>query len=276
MFDFLKCLRPEARPTATAVAAALGAGLHRHAAMPAGVRAEDALVAPFQIDGDPAPGRPAAGSPAPAAPRDVFVVPGGLGLPAVALVNLRDPQPRIEWWALDGPAPTGASTFARRVEPRWPPGDPAQGWQVSQVVALPRLQGLVALRRDADPRTARLLVLDLARGTLRDLGRAQPDPFVHAPVHIAALRVAADAVAVRWHEGRIRLGRWGDVAAMARVVLFTPLERDGLELLRLSLDDGNILGWGLAGTTLWLDAVDGRLRPVPRRHVWSLELSQAL
>jgi hypothetical protein len=276
MIDFLKRPRHRAALRPTAVGGATGAVLVGHGTVPGDARCEDAMLVPLQIDGDPASGRPASAASAPANPRDAFVVPGGLGLPAIALVNRRDPQARVELWALDSPAPTTASVFARRRELRLPPGLAPIGWQVAQVAALPRLQCLAVLCHDADPRTALVGVIDLASGTLRALGHAEPDPFRHEPAHVAALRAGPDAVLARWHEGRIRLGHWGDVAAQARVLLFTPLERDGLEVLRLSLDDGNIRGWGTAGATLWLQAVDGRLRPVPRVRAWSLDLSRVL
>jgi len=191
-------------------------------------------------------------------------------------VNRRDPEARVELWSLDSPAPTAASLFAQRRELRYPPGRPVVGWQVAQVAALPRLQCLAVLRHDAEPRTALVGVIDLAGGTLRELGVAEPDPFRREPAHVAALRAGADAVLVRWHEGRVPLGHWGDVAALARVLLFTPLERDGLEVLQLSLDDGNVREWGLQGGTLWLHAIDGRPRPAPRVLAWSLDLARLL
>ncbi len=275
MLEIFKRLRSGRAAGPTTVAAALAAELVGQAAMPEDLRAESVLAAPHQTDGDPAPGRPVVAV-APASPRDVFLVPGGLGLPAIALVNLRDPEPRIEGWTLDSSAPTDGSTFAQRRDLRWPTRLASGGWQVAQAVPLPRLQCLLVLRQEADPRTALVAVMTLADGRLRELGRAEPDPFEPDPVHVAALRASPDATIVRWHEGRVRLGRWGDVAAIGRVMLFTPLERDGLEVLRLSLDDGNIRGWGMAGSTLWLQAIDGRLHPLPRVCCWTLDLSRAL
>ena len=276
MLEFLKRLLagPPARPTSVHVE--VGAALVEADAPDDDVAGEDALLAPIQLDGDPAPERAAVNATAPADPRDAFLVPGGLGLPALALVNLRDPLARIELWALDSPTPGPRSTFARRLALRLPPGRPATGWQVSQVLPLPRLQCLVALRHDGELRTALVAVLDLASGGLRELGIAEPDPFEDGPRHVAALRAAADAVLVRWHSGRVPLGRWGDVALEDHVLLFTPLERDGLPVLRLALDDGNIRAWRLHGSTLRLLAIDGRLRPAPRVCRWSLDLSRVL
>ena len=144
------------------------------------------------------------------------------------------------------------------------------------MASLPRLQCLVVLRHDAEPRTVRVAVLDIATGGLRELGIAEPDPFADGVGHVAALRAGTDAVLVRWHSGRVKLGRWGDVALEDHVVLFSPRERDGLEVLTLALDDGNIRGWAMQADTLWLKAIDGRLQPVPRVHVWSLDLARVL
>jgi hypothetical protein len=254
----------------------VGAPLIAHAALPDGLESEDAMMPPRQVDGDPAPGRPATDHPACNAPRDVFVVPGGLGLPALALVNVRDPQPRVELWALDAESPREVATFVARRELRFPAGHDPAGWQVVQAAGLPRLQCLVVLRHDAEPRTALLAVLDIASGVLRELGMAEPDPFAHGAVHGAALRAPDGAVLVRWHRGRVALGPWGDVAVADAVVFFSARERDGLPVLTLALDDGNIRAWGLLGDTLWMQAIDGRLRPSPRIHVWSLDLSAVL
>ena len=278
MFDALKRLLARAVPAPTHVHADVGAALRAHPALPDGLATGDATTPIVQVDGDPAPGRPVVEATSPTAPRDAFVAPGGLGLPAIALVNVREGETaRVELWTLAAPAHEGApATFAARRELRLPAAETGAGWQASQVAVLPRLQCLVALRHDDVPRTARVAVLDLASGALRLLGLAEPDPFEHAVVHVAALSAGADGVLVRWHEGRAKLGRWGDVALQDRVLLFTPRERDGLEVLRLGLDDGNVRGWGLQDTTLWLHAIDGRLRPRPRQFAWSLDLSRVL
>jgi hypothetical protein len=281
MPDFLKRLLGRADPPrATVVHPALGTTLIGRERWPGGIVAADATVTALQVDGDPAPGRPVAEACDPRAPRDLFVAPAGLGLPALALVNVRDPQARVQLWELGSPTLAGGTVFARRVELEWPPGHEPTGWQVRQLAPLPRLQCVVALCRDDEPRTALVAVLDVATRRLRALGVAEPDPFADGPdgrpVHLAALPAGEDAVLVRWHCGRVRLGRWGDVAREDRVVLFTPRERDGLPVLTLALEDGNIRGWGLDGATLWLHAIDGRLRPAPREHVWSLGLDAVL
>lgn len=281
MPDFLRRLlrRPEP-PRATLVHPALGTALVGHEGWPGDLVAVDAIAPGLQVDGDPAPGRPVAAAADPQAPRDAFVAPAGLGLPALALVNVRDPRARVQLWELDAPSPAGGAVFARRVELEFPPGRQPDGWQVRQLAPLPRLQCVVALCHDDEPRTALVAVLDLATRRLRELGVAEPDPFADGPdgrpVHLAALQAGPDAVLVRWHCGRVRLGQWGDVAREDRVVLFTPRERDGLPVLTLALDDGNIRSWALGGTTLWLQAIDGRPRPAPREHVWSLALGAAL
>jgi hypothetical protein len=276
MLDLLKRLfaRPSAQPTT--VHRAVGAALVGHDEVADGLAADGALVASLQVDGDPAPGRPASAVAAADAPRDAFLVAGGLGLPALALVNVRDQQARVELWALDSSTPGANSTFERRLALRLPAGEPELGWQASQVVSLPRLQALVVLRHDDRPRTALVATLDLATGALRPLGVAEPDPFADDAGHVGTLRTAPDGVLIHWRSGRMPLGRWGDVALEDHVVLFTPRERDGLEVLTLALEDGNIRAWGMRGTTLWLHAIDGRPRPVPRVRAWSLDLARVI
>lgn len=276
MLEVLKRLLAPRAPAVTHVHAQVGAPLLACDGLPADALAPDAMLAAIQIDGDPGPGRVAAEAASPSAPRDAFVVPGGLGLPAIALVNVRDREASVELWTLDPPSGGGLPTFAQRRDLRAPAGEAGAGWQVSQVAPLPRLQCLVVLRHDDEPRTARVAVLDLASGALRVLGAAEPDPFEHVIVHVTAMRAGADGVLVRWHEGRVRLGRWGDVAGKSRLVLFTPGEPAGLEVLRLALDDGNVRAWAMQGNTLLLHAIDGRLQPGPRLFDWSLDLSRLL
>lgn len=277
MLDALRRLLAKPAAATTQVHPDVGAPLAAHAALPEGLAMSDATAPVVQIDGDPAPGRPVVESAPPTAPRDAFVVPGGLGLPAIALVNVREGgQARVALWTLDAPSHGGVSVFAQQRQVRLPAAEAIVGWQASQVVVLPRLQCLVVLRHDDVPRTARVAVLDLASGALRLLGVAEPDPFERTVVHVAALHAGADGVLVRWHAGRVPLGHWGDVAREDRIVLFTPSERDGLEVLRLALDDGNVRAWGLQDTTLWLHAIDGRLRPQPRLFTWSLDLFRVL
>lgn len=60
------------------------------------------------------------------------------------------------------------------------------------------------------------------------------------------------------------------------LVLFSPRHPQGLKVLDLSLDDGNVRRWGTVGKTLWLETEDIRPRGQPARFVWSLDLSRVL
>ena len=279
MLDFLKRFRRRCLPPTT-VHDLLGTSLVRRETWPDDLTGDQVEILPIQIDGDPTPARPATAAALPTSPRDAFLVPGGLGVPAFALVNIRDPVARMTMWALTSETVTPASTFAQPLAPAFPAGRSPAGWQVGQVLPLPRLQCLLALRHDDDSRTALVAVLDLANRRLRELGTGEPSPFANGPegqpVHIAALRASRDSTLVLWRSGHVPLGAWGDVARHDHVLLFTPSERDGLEVLTLALDDGNIRSWGMHGTTLWLETIDGRLRPSPRSFAWSLDLGALL
>jgi hypothetical protein len=258
----------------TVVHAAVGAPLVRAAAFPAAVDPPpgpafgEALYA--QVDGDPPEGVFVDGATAARAPRDVFVVPGGLGLAALAFVNrLRDDRLVVETWTLTADTPP---CFGERRACEFGPGEVA----VIEAVALPRLRNLVVLSHPGATPAVTLHLHDLERNRLRSIGPVEGDPFRAPETFVAALPVAPDAILALHRTGRVDLGDWGHVALANHLVLYAPQQPDGVEILTLGLDDGNVSHWGMVGSTLWLQAVDGRLDPAPESFTWSLDLGALL
>ncbi len=61
------------------------------------------------------------------------------------------------------------------------------------------------------------------------------------------------------------------------IMLFSPDYPNGLEVLRLSIDVGNIHEWGMVGKTMYLHTIDTRDYPKPTRvGNWSIDLSRLL
>ena len=258
----------------TAVHSGVGAPLVSAAAFPAVVDPPprpafgEALCA--QVDGDPPAGVFVDGATAARAPRDVFVVPGGLGLAALAFVNrLRSDRLVVETWTLAADAPP---RFAEQRACEFGRGEVA----VREVVALPRLRNLVVLSHPGATPAVTLHLHDLERNRLRLVGPVEGDPFREPETFVATLPVAADAVLALHRTGRVDLGDWGHVALANHLVLYAPQQPEGVEILTLGLDDGNVSHWGMVGSTLWLQAIDGRLDPAPETFTWSLDLGALL
>lgn len=60
------------------------------------------------------------------------------------------------------------------------------------------------------------------------------------------------------------------------LALFSPEHPNGLELLQLGIDQGNIERFFVQGKTLYLQTVDARDSKQPKRFNWSLDLSRVL
>ena len=58
------------------------------------------------------------------------------------------------------------------------------------------------------------------------------------------------------------------------VVLFSLRHPQGLEILKLNIDNGNVRAWAVQGKSLWLQTLDRRKKPVD--FSWSLDLSKVL
>jgi hypothetical protein len=56
-------------------------------------------------------------------------------------------------------------------------------------------------------------------------------------------------------------------------MLFSPQHPQGLEVIKLGLDDGNVIDWTVIDKTLWLRTRDRRNDELPDGMVWSLDLS---
>ena len=60
------------------------------------------------------------------------------------------------------------------------------------------------------------------------------------------------------------------------IVLFNANYPNGLEVLKLGIDDGNVMAWHVSGKTLYLATKDNRDPKHPKLKNWSLDISQAL
>ncbi|WP_157598271.1 MULTISPECIES: hypothetical protein [unclassified Rhizobacter] len=262
----------------TSIGPQVGASLVREAAWPASMPAPPAASYPpirnVSIDG----GLPPAGTLAatrtehPAA--EAFVIDAAAGQPALAVVNTYDPERRTQLWQLD-------ARDARRFDKqRSATFDAAQAkwlmYSAESVLALPGRQLLIQLKYHKPQAADGLFVYDAEANRIRSFGNVEPDWSRGLPFRfVDSLQLRPDAVLVRYQTDKERLGPQRYVNHFEHLVLFSPRHRDGLELVKLGLDDGSVRRWGLSGSKLWLQTVDERASP-PREFVWSLDLARAL
>ena len=273
MFGLFRGSKP-ARSTTTEVAAEAGAVLVRASAFPAAVPA--AATAAFgncrrlAMDGVP----PAAKLLAEAIrgqTTTAYRIDGLAGQPPLLLANIRGAHPRIDLWELgDG------DRFARprpllleAAQPNW------VGFLLQSVACLPQQRLLLAVSyTEPEPRDA-LYVYDIAGRTFAKLGRVDPDPEQPGR-HFEVRAIAADAAIALYFSDVRRQGPERYLNQYHHLRLYSPRYPQGLALLRLGIDDGNIERWAMVGKTLWLDTVDARDAGQPKRYVWSLDLSSLL
>ena len=158
--------------------------------------------------------------------------------------------------------------------------DPAQAkwlmYSAETVLALPGRQVLIQLKYHRPQATDGLFVYDAEADRVRSYGNVEPDWSRGLPFKfIDSLQLRPDALLVRYQTEKERLGPQRYVNHYEHLVLFSPRHREGLELVKLGLDDGSVRRWGISGSKLWLQTADDRASP-PREAVWSLDLARVL
>lgn len=196
-------------------------------------------------------------------------------LPALALVNISDLHSRLEIWELG----TGAApAFLRQRPLQIDPGQ--KTWGASRALDAGCLPGdrLAIGLYYADPRTQHaLFVYDIAANAFRKIGDAVLDSSSGAPERMfETWPVTRDSAMVLWHTGQLRVRAEVYVRERDHLLLFSPRHPQGLEVLSLGLDDGNVERWAMVGHTLWIETVDARNIEKPVSFVWSLDLTKAL
>jgi hypothetical protein len=205
--------------------------------------------------------------------RRVFLIPAPAGQPALAVLASSGKPKRVQIWEVS------TEPALRFVKQRPVALDPLQE---SWVLAYPEAVSCLPVNRVAiavgyhEPTKKLALYLytpasnQFRRIDLIEPDRAGPPPFT--PFEILA--VSPNAALVLYHTEAIRLGPDDFVFQHDHVVLFSASRPDGLEILKLSIDDGNIRAWAVDGKRLWLKTSDPR-KP-PGDYVWSLDLSKVL
>lgn len=203
--------------------------------------------------------------------RRVYVVPAAAGQPPLAITA--DADLRLLVWELSN------GKTARFVKPRPVYLDAAQAsWgQYFPIAAamLPGHQVALAVGYYEPYIKEALYVYTPATNQFRRIERIEPDMSGGPPfTSFETLAATPDAMLVLFHTGLIRLAADNYVYQDDHVVLFSPRHPLGLEVVKLSIDDGNVRAWAMQANTLWLQTQDRRKKP--KDFYWSLDLIKVL
>lgn len=204
--------------------------------------------------------------------RRVYRIPATSGGVALAVLEGADAND-VQVWELSGDTP------ARFVQPRQVVLDPAQAsWTLAYPTAvscLPGQQAAIAIGYHDPIRRDALFLYNTATNRFRSLGRIETDTSTGPPfVPFEVLAAAPQAMLVLYHTDPIRLGADRYVYQYDHVFLVSPRHPQGIEIIKLGIDDGNVRAWAMRGKTLWLQASDRRGQA--RDFTWTLDLEKVL
>ena len=269
MFDLFK---RKPAPVTSSVAPELGSSLKRETTLPRGAAAQPdgARCGRAKVVGDPPAGR-FVGADSTERAHNAFRIPARAGQPPLAIVNLAGDVRRPQFWELKSDADPA---FVRQRQVRLDPGEAR--WiiaGVEQVACLPGAQVAVGLSYATADTGQMVLVYDAAGNAVRKIGEAVYDGASGRPDQLIDARDAGpDRAVLLYHTGEIRLRAEVYAREHDHLVAFSPRHPQGIEVLKLGIDDGNIVEWLVVGKTLWLQTVDPRdAKQQPR--FWSLDLS---
>ena len=207
--------------------------------------------------------------------RTGFRIASRAGVPPLGIVNVGGQVRRPEFWELKSDAdPAFVRKRAVQLDPQQ---DSWASATVFQIACLPGRQLAVGLVH-ADARPAQtLLTYDTAANTFHKISDVVYDTSSGSPDSLFDMLPAGpEAALILYHTGKIRLKAEVYVREHDHVLVFSPRHPQGLEVLALGLDDGNVVKWTLSGKTLWLQTQDRRDEKQPRDFFWSLDLASVL
>jgi hypothetical protein len=204
--------------------------------------------------------------------RSVFRIPAGRGHVPLAVFAKRDAE-FVEVWELSD------DKLARFIKQRDVALDPAQAsWTLAYpqaVACLPGQLAAVAIGYHDPAKKDALFIYNTSSNQFRRVDLINPDTSRGPPfVPFDILAATPEAMLVLYHTSPIFLGMDNSVYQYDHVLLFSPRHPQGLEIIKLAIDDGNVTSWGMQGRTLWLNAVDRRKQP--KEFTWSLDLDKVL
>ena len=204
----------------------------------------------------------------------VFLAPAHGPQPALALLGERvDEHLRLQVWELsDAPSPRLAEQRPVTLEAArtsWLHDYP------EAVACLPGGQILLSIGYQDPLSNDALYLYAPSSNQFRRIAKIEQDMSTPPPFLTFETRVITpDTLLVVYHTDHIRLGPDNYAYKYDHILLFSPQHPDGLEILTLGIDDGNVRGWGMKGQTLWLKTLDKRKQP--KEMIWSLDLGKVI
>ena len=201
-----------------------------------------------------------------------FLVAANGSRPPLALVNRLTDKPAFEIWQMQ---PGNAQAFDKPLPFSLAPEQATwHSYVLADAACLPGDQMLLGVSHRAPTPRQSLFLYDLGAQRFKSLGLIAPDTSKGPPFRLfETWPVAANAALVLFHTEELRLKAEVYARKFGHLVLFSDRFPQGLEVLKLGLDDGNVRRWAMTGSTLWLDTVDLRTNST---FVWSLDLSQVI
>ena len=197
------------------------------------------------------------------------------GLPSLGIVNLGGDVRRPQFWELSTDA---EPSFVRQIPVQLDPDE--SRWIAAAAIEAACLPGtLLALGLVYSPNLTfqSIVVYDRATHAVRKLADAVYDASSGRPDTLLDIRAAGpDRTLLLFHTGQLRLRAEVYVREYDHVMVFSPRHPQGLEVLKLGLDDGNIVEWRLVDDTLRLRTRDRRDETQGGSFYWSLDLSAVL
>jgi hypothetical protein len=181
--------------------------------------------------------------------RRVFRIPAAAGNPPLAILAGSEAKKQVQVWELS------TDKVPRFVKQRQAPLDPEQStWVMSYPVAvscLPSHQLALAVGFHAPRKRDGLFTYNPGSNQFRRISLIEPErsngpPFT--PFEILA--ASPDATLVLYHTDGIRISADNFAYQFDHVLLFSSRFPNGLEVLKLAVDDGNVWAWAMAGKTL--------------------------
>jgi hypothetical protein len=203
--------------------------------------------------------------------RSVFVVPAAHGQPPLALVS--DSKARMHIWELsEDPSPR----FVRQRPVAL--GEGQASWLMYFPVAvscLPGDQFAIAISYTSPAMKEALYIYSRSANEFRRIDVIEPEMSGPPPFSsFETLTATPNAKLLNFRTEVIRLGAGNYVYRHNHILLFSSRFPNGLEVVKLGIDDGNLRQWTMVEKTLWLRTQDKR-KPVPDK-LWSLDLSKVL
>lgn len=265
------------KPTrlSSAVAAEVRASLKREAAWPGGTEAVPGAGShAARVDGEPPKAR-FVDAAFDGKTHTALRIPSRAELPALGIVNIGADVRRPVFWEL---ASDANPAFVRQIPVRL---DPAEStWTSARAVQAGCLPGpllALGLACATSDTFQSVVVYDRATHEVHKLADAVYDASSGRPDSLLATRDAGpEHSLLLFHTVELRLRAEVYVREFDHVRVYSPRHPQGLEVLKLGLDDGNVVDWLIKDKTLWLRTQDRRDDKQPGDFVWSLDLSSVL